>query len=51
MRGAARIGGRAFRPTPSSTPRDEFNPLEALDLVGDLPVAAQNKLLKLRFIK
>lgn len=39
MRGAARIGGRAFRPTPSSTPRDEFNPLEALDLVGDLPVA------------
>ncbi|WP_103666414.1 hypothetical protein [Pseudanabaena sp. BC1403] len=39
MRGAARIGGRAFRPAPSSAPRDEFNPLEALDLVGDLPVA------------
>jgi hypothetical protein len=39
MRGAARIGGRAFRPTPSSTPNRDFNPLEAIDLVGDLPVA------------
>jgi hypothetical protein len=39
MRGAARIGGRAFKPTPSSTPNNGFNPLEALDLIGDLPVA------------
>lgn len=39
MRGAARIGGRAFRPTPSSTPNRDFNPLEAIDLIGDLPVA------------
>ena len=39
MRGAARIGGRAFRPTPSTTPKDAFNPLEAINLIGDLPVA------------
>lgn len=39
MRGAARIGGRAFRIPKSQNPLDDFNPLEALDLIGDLPVA------------
>jgi hypothetical protein len=39
MRGAARIGGRAFRIPSAKEAREGFNPLEALDLVGDLPVA------------
>lgn len=39
MRGAARIGGKAFRIPSAKEARDGFNPLEALDLVGDLPVA------------
>ncbi len=39
MRGAARIGGRGFRPTPSKSPQAGSNPLEALIPIGDLPVA------------
>jgi hypothetical protein len=39
MRGAARVGGRAFKIPPSKDAPQNFNPLEALDLVGDLPVA------------
>jgi hypothetical protein len=39
MRGSARIGGRAFRIPAAKEAREGFNPLEALDLVGDLPVA------------
>lgn len=39
MRGAARIGGKSFRVPDDTRAPESFNPLEALDLVGDLPVA------------
>lgn len=40
MRGAARVGGRAFRPTPSKTPKNNSNPFDLLkNQIEDLPVA------------
>ncbi len=39
MRGAARVGGRAFRPTPSKTPKNDLNPFNLSNWVDDLPVA------------
>lgn len=40
MRGAARVGGRAFRPTPSNTPKQDSNPFDLLkNQIEDLPVA------------
>ena len=39
MRGAARVGGRAFRPTPSKIPKNDSNPFEFSNWIDDLPVA------------
>lgn len=39
MRGAARIGGKAFRPSPAKEPIRNNNPFGSFNLIEDLPVA------------